>query len=205
MLVVVHVHVNERRRDGWSRRERNERKNEYPEEGGRLGVEVVGIVEGERVVGKDSRDGLFDLRSRLPPLRFQLFSSFFFLRLSLFLFNNFPFFPLYRVVERERERGWEGRGGWKFCRIDGKNWVPEICVLEMWKIHSIFIRMLHVEICKIYASNMWYRGMRTSICRISHSLYCFFFIKMWSKLKYSSTSFFHNVFSFSRYSVAIIN
>lgn len=108
MLVVVHVHVNERRRDGWSRRERNERKDEYPEEGGRLGVEVVGIVEGERVVGEDSRDGLFDLRSRLPPLRFQLFSSFFFLRLSLFLFNNFPFFPLYRVVEREREGEREG-------------------------------------------------------------------------------------------------
>lgn len=67
---------------------------------GRLGVE--GIVEGERVVGEDSRDGLFDLRSRLPPLRFQLFSS---------LFNNFPssFFFLYRVVETVRER--EGEGG----------------------------------------------------------------------------------------------
>lgn len=55
-------------------------------------------MEGERVVGEDSRDGLFDLRSRLPPLRFQLFSS---------LFNNFPssFFFLYRVVETVRERG----------------------------------------------------------------------------------------------------
>lgn len=87
------------RRGGWSRRKRNERKDEYPEEGGRLGVE--GIVEGERVVGEDSRDGLFDLRSRLPPLRFQLFSS---------LFNNFPssfFFFIAWWKLRERERGRE--------------------------------------------------------------------------------------------------
>lgn len=57
-------------RDGWSRRKRKERKDEYPEEGGRLGVEGVGVAVDERVVGEDSRDGLFDLRSRLPPLRF---------------------------------------------------------------------------------------------------------------------------------------
>lgn len=142
MVVVVHVHVNERRRDGWSRRERNERKDEYPEEGGRLGVEVVGIVEGERVVGEDSRDGLFDLRSRLPPLRFQLFSSFFFLRLSLFLFNNFPFFPLYRVVEptrRERER-MRGRGRMKILQDRWKKLSPrDLCagdVKDSFDIHT---------------------------------------------------------------------
>lgn len=84
------------RRGGWSRRKRNERKDEYPEEGGRLGVE--GIVEGERVVGEDSRDGLFDLRSRLPSLRFQLFSSF----LTIFLLL---FFSSSRGGNCERERG----------------------------------------------------------------------------------------------------
>lgn len=86
------------RRGGWSRRKRNERKDEYPEEGGRLGVE--GIVEGERVVGEDSRDGLFDLRSRLPSLRFQLFSSF----LTIFLLL---FFSSSRGGNCERERGRE--------------------------------------------------------------------------------------------------
>lgn len=38
------------------------------------------------------------------PCVFQLFSSFFFLRLSLFLFNNFPFFFFMETTKRERER-----------------------------------------------------------------------------------------------------
>lgn len=69
---------------GGARRKRNERKDEWsPEEGGRLGAEGVEIVEGERVVGEDSRDGLFDLRS---PSR----SLFFFFPSSLSLSSSLP-------------------------------------------------------------------------------------------------------------------
>lgn len=82
---------------GGARRKRNERKDEWsPEEGGRLGAEGVEIVEGERVVGEDSRDGLFDLRSRLPPSR----SLFFFFPSSLSLSSSLIFF-----YHMDREEG----------------------------------------------------------------------------------------------------
>lgn len=69
---------------GGARRKRNERKDEWsPEEGGRLGAEGVEIVEGERVVGEDSRDGLFDLRSLSRSL-------FFFFPSSLSLSSSLP-------------------------------------------------------------------------------------------------------------------
>lgn len=36
-----------------------------------------------------------------------------------------------------------------------KNWVPDLCVLEMWKIRSIFIRMPRVSKYVKYMRAIW--------------------------------------------------
>lgn len=115
-------------------------------------------MEGERVVGEDSRDGLFDLRSRLPPLRFQLFSS---------LFNNFPssfffFIAWWKLRERERGREDENFAGSMEKKIESQR-----C--------ERFIRYSYGCYTSKYVKYMRaiYRGMCVYVC-ISYSLYCFF-------------------------------